>query len=240
MWVLALDTTARAGSVALVRDDVVVIERAGDGTRTHAERLPAELAAVLAEAGLAPSAIDLLAVARGPGAFTGLRIGLAAIQGLAVALDRPVAGVSALEAHAWALLSAAPGTHIAGVWLDAHRGEVYAAAYEAAGSGAAWPVVEREAPTVAAPDAVLAAWARLESTIRIGGDGAERHAQTLATAGYAAITLPTCLAGRIGRLGKRVHQQGGATRPHVVQPLYVRRPDAERDRDSHTGAQVIV
>src|SRR5438046_705271 len=81
--VLALDTTTRAGSVALVEDGRVLDERAGDATRTHAERLPAELLARLDAGDLTLADVDLFAVASGPGSFTGLRIGIATMQGLA-------------------------------------------------------------------------------------------------------------------------------------------------------------
>ena len=77
MWVLALDTSSPGGAVAVLRDDEVVVERAGDPKRSHAERLPRVVADALADAGLAPRALDVLAVASGPGAFTGLRVGLA-------------------------------------------------------------------------------------------------------------------------------------------------------------------
>src|SRR6185312_7287850 len=86
----------RAGSVALVVDDRVVDERAGDGSRTHGERLPAELA----QLGASWDSIDVFAVAVGPGSFTGLRIGIATIQGLALVTGRRIAAVSALEALA--------------------------------------------------------------------------------------------------------------------------------------------
>src|SRR5450631_4316072 len=100
MRVLALDTTTRAGSVALVEDDRVVEEREGDSSRTHALRLPAELLRVLETRGLAIADVDLFAVASGPGSFTGLRIGIATMQGLAVVQQRRVAGISALDALA--------------------------------------------------------------------------------------------------------------------------------------------
>src|SRR3954453_19635538 len=104
MRVLALDTTTRAGSAALVDDDRVVDERSGDGTRTHALRLPGELLA-LAEANRWPlPTIDLYAVASGPGSFTGLRIGIATIQGLAFVHGRRIVGIPALQA-----LPQAPG-----------------------------------------------------------------------------------------------------------------------------------
>src|SRR4029077_9156984 len=96
MRVMALDTTGRAGSVALVEDGRIVREQEGDATHTHGERLPGELAAL----GVPFSAVDVFAVAIGPGSFTGLRIGLASIQGLALVSRRRVVGVSALEAHA--------------------------------------------------------------------------------------------------------------------------------------------
>src|SRR5262245_4087755 len=98
MLVLALDTTTRQGSIALVRDGVVVDEFCGDGAVTHGERLPGDLARVVESNGLQIGDIDLFAVAAGPGSFTGLRIGIAAMQGLALANDRPLAGVSALDA----------------------------------------------------------------------------------------------------------------------------------------------
>src|SRR5437764_13514239 len=98
MKVLALDTTTRAGSAALVEDDRVVAERSGDGARTHALRLPGEILALADEHAWPLSAIDLYAVASGPGSFTGLRIGIATIQGLAIVHRRRVVSVPVLDA----------------------------------------------------------------------------------------------------------------------------------------------
>ena len=94
MLILALDTTTRGGSVAVTNDDRLLALVPGNEARTHGERLPGEFATALELAGVSRADLDLLAVATGPGAFTGLRIGLAAIQGLAMALNRPVAGIS--------------------------------------------------------------------------------------------------------------------------------------------------
>src|SRR5438445_13751240 len=98
MRVLALDTTSAAGSVALVDDARVIAERRGDPSRTHAERLPAEIIELLDAHGMAISAIDLFAVASGPGSFTGLRIGLATMQALAFVRRRRLVGGPALDA----------------------------------------------------------------------------------------------------------------------------------------------
>jgi tRNA threonylcarbamoyladenosine biosynthesis protein TsaB len=110
--ILALDTTTRAGSVAIVRDTSVLSVVRGDASRTHGERLPDELDRALRQAQVRPTDLQLLAVASGPGAFTGLRIGLAAIQGLAMVLNLPVIAVSALDALALA------------VWANAYSGTV--------------------------------------------------------------------------------------------------------------------
>ena len=88
MLVLALDTTTRAGSVAVVDDDALLSEIVGDPSRTHGERLPRDLMRALEAASVPLESIDLLAVAAGPGSFTGLRVGIAAMQGLAMA-SRP-------------------------------------------------------------------------------------------------------------------------------------------------------
>ena len=98
--VLALDTTNRAGSVAVVNGGVLVGGIAGDPSRTYGERLPRDLMRVLAAAAIPLEAVDLLAVAAGPGSFTGLRVGIAAMQGLAMATGRKIVPVSALDALA--------------------------------------------------------------------------------------------------------------------------------------------
>ena len=99
MWLLALETTTREGSVALLEDDVVVTERTGDPALSHAERLPADFAAVLAEAGLTLGAIDLFAVATGPGGFdfsAELREGLAVAVEVSKASEYRLGGIDRL------------------------------------------------------------------------------------------------------------------------------------------------
>lgn len=238
MWLLALETTTRNGSVALLDDDVVVAERAGDPALSHAERLPADFAAVLAGAGLAPGAIDVFAVATGPGAFTGLRIGLAAVQGLALALDRPAAGVPSLPALAWTALEADPGLTAAGAWLEASRGEVFSAVYRrpAAGAGA-WPLDAIAAPTAARPDEILEAWqGAVPAGMSVVAACQDAGRALLARAGYLTLAAPSGMAGPIGRIAWRMHALGLTGPPHALMPEYVRRPDVEIDRDRRAAA----
>src|SRR6185436_15312148 len=139
MRVIALDTTTRAGSVALVADGRVIDERAGDASRSHAERLPAEIVALADAHHLALSDIDLYAVASGPGSFTGLRIGIATMQGLAFVHGRRIVAIPALDALAHiGSADAPPGTLIA-AWMDAHRHEVFAAVYRVTDAAAFSP-----------------------------------------------------------------------------------------------------
>jgi tRNA threonylcarbamoyladenosine biosynthesis protein TsaB len=237
MVILALDTSTRAGSAAVVRDDTVLSLVPGDRDRTHAERLPDELQRALTIAGVAPAAIDLLAVAAGPGGFTGLRIGLAAIQGLALTLGKPAIGVSSLDALALSARESGVGsreseTHVIGCWIDAQRGEVFSALYgESLG--------ELDPPRVDAPAAAIrqwrAGWPVEFDSIVATGDGAVRYADVLTGAGIRVRPAPH-LAPVIARLARERAAAGLAGPPHALAPLYVRRPDAEIDRDRRASS----
>jgi tRNA threonylcarbamoyladenosine biosynthesis protein TsaB len=237
MRVLALDTTTRSGSVALLVDDHVVAEHAGDGARSQAERLPHELVALAEAHGLTLADIDLFAVASGPGSFTGLRIGIATIQGLAFVQQRRIAGVSALDAAAHvASVDAPPGTHIA-AWMNAHRGEVFSARYSVSTAAPFDParLISLEPASVGHPIDVLRRWSDTltRDTIFVG-DGAVMYADTIASqlADVRNAGAPL-LAGAIGRLGVAQSAIGATVGAAGLQPLYVRRPDVElaRDRD---------
>ena len=225
MLILALDTTTRAGSVAVVRDDRVLVVVPGDESRTHGERLPSEIATALDRAGVSRDQIDLLAVAAGPGGFTGLRIGLAAMQGLAMTLNKPVAGVSTLRA----LAAQVTGAQFIAPWMDAQRGDVFAALID--GETAA----EIEAPVAEHPSQILQRWRSQwpERRIAFIGDAVRRDAPLIAAAGGGRWSSqpPEPLAPQIARLGRAMAEQGRAGPPHALTPVYVRRPDAEIERD---------
>ena len=234
--ILALDTTTRDGSVAVSRSDTVMAVVHGDGSRTHGERLPGEIERALTIAGIASRNLDLLAVASGPGAFTGLRIGLAAIQGLAMVLGVPVVGVSALDALAcatWPGLDASHDPRLV-AWMDAQRDEVFSADYATGTDARDFPWRQREPPVVGTPQSILA---RLEhvrrSPLVFVGNGAQKYGAELETwsEGRAVVLHPPqALAPFIAFVGQRQAARGLAASPHALQPLYVRRPDAELER----------
>lgn len=230
MRVLALDTTDAAGSVALVEAGRVVDERRGDPSRTHAQRLPGDLLALLGDRQLTASDVDLFAVASGPGSFTGLRIGIATMQGLALVGRRPLVGVSALDALAHlASADRVPGTLVA-AWIDAHRREVFAALYRVRD---AWEVDEVDGATVGDPAATLSRWRAMSwRTDLVVGDGAVLYGEIIRQVGAGAIVEPPPIAGAIGRLAAAQLEAGAPHDPASIRPLYVRRPDAEIARDA--------
>ena len=226
--VLALDTTARAGSVAVFRDGRVIVEQPGNPGRTHGERLPGELMAALDRASARLADVDLFAVAAGPGSFTGLRVGIATRQGLAVAGERRIVGVSALEALARA---ARDGQALVAPWMDAQRGEVFAALYASDGRAL---VIE---PSSASPERTLDAWSPPAPArpLRFIGDGAIRYRDLLRARLPDVEVIDTVppLAGLIARIAAEEPER--ATLPHAVVPIYIRRSDAELARARRNG-----
>src|SRR5581483_9766239 len=231
MRILALDTTTRDGSAALVVDDRVIDERRGDAARTHAERLPGELIAILSARKIAFSDIDLFAVAAGPGSFTGLRIGIATIQGAAFVHRKRVVALSALDALAVAASPhAKPGT-IVGAWMDGYRQDVFASLYEVTDAPPFEPERLRvlEAPSVGPPAEVLDRWRSQRPQILVG-DGVVKFRATLPLEGVELPPVPA-LAGALGLMAAARARRGDTIDPAAIQPLYIRRPDAEVDRD---------
>ncbi len=233
MLILALDTTTRSGSLAIVRDGRLLDLVEGDPARTHATRLPGAILDSLARHHLTLADLELYGVAAGPGSFTGLRIGLATVQGLAFAHGRPVVGVSALEALVEAAGKPdAAGAGLRAAWMDAQRGEVYGQLYRQ--TGAAWQALGP--PVVDKPPDMLAAWfgAAPGEVVEFVGDGAVAFRAELDEAlGAKARVFDTVppLAPAIAAIAAREAEAGRSGPPGAVRPLYVRRPDAELARE---------
>jgi len=239
MLILALDTTTRAGSVALVRGGTLIAAETGDPLRTPGERLPGDIVDLLTRHGVRLSAIDLFAVAAGPGSFTGLRIGIATMQGLALAHGKGLIGVSALDALAVSAQGATrrephAGSDAVVVWMDAQRQEVFAAIY------AGPEPTLLDGPTVAPPDEILKRWSSLlpRDRARFVGDGAIAYRSLVVNRCRGIVIDPTPLmAPAIASLAARAAARDPVPGPEAIRPLYVRRPDAELARD---GANVKI
>jgi tRNA threonylcarbamoyladenosine biosynthesis protein TsaB len=233
---VCLDTSTAAGSVALLRDREVVASATGDSAIPHAQRLPADVLTLVADAGLSLTDVGVYGVVTGPGAFTGLRIGIASIQGLAFASGRPTVGISALDAAAQAVLERDPVEGLIGVWLDAARREVFTALYDASVQNGSVTIRSIEAPAVSSAAAVVERWEVLAGArqVRMTGSGALAYADRLNASSIGTVLMPPsrALAATAGRLAYDAHLAQRSGPPHALQPLYVRRPDAEIARDA--------
>jgi tRNA threonylcarbamoyladenosine biosynthesis protein TsaB len=233
MRVLALDTTTLAGSVAIVDDDHVMADTVGDPTRPHAERLPGDLLDALAAAHLSSADIDIFAIVAGPGSFTGLRIGIATMQGLAMVHGRRIVAVSALEALAEAAAQGEPAGTLVGTWMDAHRHDVFSALWRVTASPV-FSVTHLEALEPATVEPPLASFERWQRDGQVPavviGDGAVLYQTTLGE-GIRVMPAPA-LAPIVGRMAVARALAGQTVDPAGVQPVYVRRPDAEVARDA--------
>ena len=254
MLILALDTTSASGSVALVRDGRLVDETTGDPSLTHGQRLPGELQGLLQRHDLTTDAIDRYAVAAGPGSFTGIRVGIATIQGLALAHDKRVVAISVLdtlvEVAAQRADRDALGPNLIAPWVNAKRGEVFGALYEpvpwADAADTRRPASDRWRVAVEAvavpPVTLLDTWADTLATHRVWviGDGVAPYRSVLAgRLGPGSRTMHETppLAGIMAVMASLEPWCRQTVAPHALRPVYVRRPDAElaRERRSRLG-----
>ncbi len=222
MKLLAFDTATTGCSAALFVDGKVVARRAAAMPRGQSEALMPMIAEVLTQGGCTYGDLDALAVTVGPGAFTGLRIGLSAARGLALALEIPCAGVTTLDAVARAVPPAARADRRVLVALDSKRADLYVQMFD----GDLAPLTE-PAAMMADRLAALAAGGPLI----VAGDAAPRAREALAEAGVAADAadasgIPDAvMVGEIA-LARALPPVGAAPGP-----IYLRPPDAVRPKN---------
>jgi tRNA threonylcarbamoyladenosine biosynthesis protein TsaB len=215
MRVLAIETSTLAGGVALLEGDAVLGEYTLDVRITHSERLLPAIDRLLGDAGWTATDLEGLAVTVGPGSFTGIRIGLSTVKGLALALGIPVAAVPTLDALAAVLPCASlPVCPV----LDARKGEVYCSLYR-------WSDGEmlRDWDYLALPPDDLAR--RLTEPVILVGNGARLIASPWARLAPPHRRGPS--AGAVGVLGLARLERGEVVRPADLVPLYLRPSEAE-------------
>lgn len=219
MLVLAIDTSHQAGGAALAREGRILGEVSLNPAVTHSRRLLAALDFLLERSETSRTDLEGLAVTLGPGYFTGLRIGLATVQGLALALDLPTAGVSTLR-----LLAEGAALRAGVIWAaaDARRGLLYAAPFEAGPDG-----LKRLAADAALSPERLAGL--IQAPALLAGEGAWAYADQLLADGvelapaWAGLPRP----GLLALIGERRLEQGRGLDPALLKPRYCRPSDAE-------------
>ena len=228
MRLLALDTSTFVGTVAVVRDGELLAEWSASVRASHGETLLPHIARVLELSGLALPELDGIAVGIGPGSFTGVRIGVATAKGLALALAKPIVGVSSLRTLARGING---GAGLRVPVLDAHKGEVYCAAYTLDGLG---ELEERVAPFHAAPDEAarrLRAAAR-DERLWVAGNGLARYGEAfIAPLGSLVARAPSfCDVPRAACLAHEALVQLARSGPSDLaglEPMYLRGSDAK-------------
>ncbi len=213
MKLLAIETSTEACSIAVLIDGAV-IERFEIAPRRHTELALPWAEALLAEAGIVKSQLDAIAVGRGPGAFTGVRLAIALAQGIALALDRPLLPVSTLAA----LAMRSTGDAIIAA-IDARMGEIYVASFQRDGDG----VVATSDEIVIAPDVYAPpdrmGWHGVGTGFAAADGALATHLKAqLATVNAAALPH----AADIARLGALSFARGEAIAPEHIEPAYLR------------------
>ena len=215
--ILAIDTTHESGSLALARGEELVEEILLRAPGGFAHVIYGHLAQLLGRHGVKPAMVDCFAVASGPGSFTGVRVGLACVKGLAEALGKPAVAVSNLEAVA--TFGSAP---LRAVVLDARRGEIYGAVYDDAGRLAAPEVVTKFPAWIETlPEGEMEFVSTDFTLYRAALEGTRFERARIATA-------PPALAGAIARIALARFLGGEASDPAALDANYVRRSDAEQ------------
>jgi len=223
--VLAFDTAGNGCSAAVLREGRLAARRFAAMARGQSEQLLPMIAAVLAEAAVPIATLDLIAVTVGPGAFTGLRIGIAAARGLALASGVPALGITSFAAVA----AQVPLETLAGrslvVALDSRRAELYLQAFGHDG------VALGEGALVSAAD--LARWVPA-GPLLLAGDAAPALAAALAPRRPDLAPGPGIAdAANVARLAAAAWYPG--LRPPPPRPLYLRAPDTTAPRHAATG-----
>ncbi len=214
MRILAIETSTRLGTVALAENGCPVVALSHSEPGAHAERVLGLVQAALAEAGWSKRGLDRIGVGIGPGSFTGIRVGIALAQGLALGLDLPLTGIESLRAMARSVPESYAGLRCS--LVDARRAEVFAAAYEPDGAMRLAPValpcaeaLGRLAELCPPPRVLLG-----EALAQLGAVPDYDHPEArLPHAAWVAV-----LAGEVVDLGR------------PVEPLYVRDTDAVRPK----------
>ena len=226
MKILAVDTSTKTCSVALIDNLSLLAEQVLISTRTHSKHLMRMINEVVDLSGCRMSDIDAFAVTKGPGTFTGLRIGISTVKGLACALSKPVLGVSTLKALAMQLTSQ---TLICSM-LNAHRGEIYSARYRYAASDEKKRLLKEEFCETVLP--IDQAVAGISEKCTFIGDGAVAYKKEIVDIlGDLALFAPRCLnvifASTVAYAGAEKSQSNQFASIEMLMPHYIRKPDAK-------------
>ena len=228
MLTLAFESSAKAASVALLKDGALVSQYSQCTALTHSRTLLPMAEDMLKNAELSIKDVDMIAVAHGPGSFTGIRIGVSTVKGLAWAADKPCVGVSTLEAMAWHGLSA--GGYICPV-MDARRSQVYNAIFKIEGGRPVRVTEDRPIALSELADEVRA----LNAPVFLVGDGTELTRKYFESAGIPCVAAPENLRWQSAWGVAMAATDKEPVSSAELMCVYLRLSQAERERQERLG-----
>ena len=227
MKILALETSAVAASVAICEDEALIAQNFQRTGLTHSATLMPMLETMLKNSGMTLNEMDVIAVAAGPGSFTGLRIGVSAAKGLAWSLDKPCAGVSTLEAMAWQMIGM---NGVVCAAMDARRQQVYNALFDLQDGKPVRLTQDRAISLEELGNELV----KIEKTLNFVGDGAHLCYNAFQSKGYSVQMPPAHLqfqsAWGVARCALEQARAGQLTDAAELLPKYHRLSQAERER----------
>ncbi len=234
MKILAVDTSSNVATAALVSDNRLIGENILNHKKTHSEKIMPMIDGLLRDSETDIGDVDLFAVAKGPGSFTGLRIGISTVKALAHATNKPVVGVSALEGMAYNLYNV---EGIISPIMDARRSQVYNGAYR-------WEngyLKEVISPRASSIEECIESF-KNEEKVYFLGDGVPVYESVIREKmGNRAIFAPfTCLlqrASSLAALAQIKYEQGEFDTYASLVPIYLRKSQAERELEEREGVK---
>jgi tRNA threonylcarbamoyladenosine biosynthesis protein TsaB len=230
VFVLAVHSTTPYLGVALTKEDRILCEKVLPPGREHLENLVPMIASLMGEVRIDPEQVHGFAVAKGPGSFSGIRVGMAAVKGMALALGKAVAGISSLELLAWqALKTRERGVPV----IDARRGEIYTAVY---GKG------KGRLELLDGPALILRA--KLSNFVEPHEEGlilcGDEVTEGLVAPGRNLVRRPVQVpsVAACAILAWQRFRNGEADELHSLAPLYIRRSDAEENKNCSPPSRI--
>lgn len=232
MKILGLDSSGMVAGVAVVEDGVLLAEYSTNYKKTHSQTLLPMLEELRKMIDLDMVQVDAIAVASGPGSFTGLRIGAATAKGLGLALDRPLVEVPTLEGLAYNLWGS---SQLVCPMMDARRSQVYTGIYEFVKSGQDYLLSTVKGQCAADIEEVISVLNDLGREVVLLGDGIPVHRETLLQKlkvpfSFAPANANRQRAASIAALGEVYCRAGHTVSAAEHRPEYLRKSQAERER----------
>lgn len=237
MKILAVDSSGLVASIAVAEDDNLLAEYTMNYKKTHSQTLMPMLQEVKNMIELDLNSIDAIAIAAGPGSFTGLRIGSATVKGLGLALDKPVVEVPTLEGLAFNLCGT---SHLVCPLMDARRNQVYTGIYRFVSADNQWQMQTVQEQCAVDVTEILQICNDLGEPVIFLGDGVPVYADKIAEScqvpyTFAPSNMNRQRAASVAALGMLYAKQGKFVSAAEHAPEYLRKSQAEREREEANG-----